>query len=332
MSVTPFILGSGSAGKAIAKSLATLAIAEPALGLEPAVWLKRGESLSEARAKAKRAVLVVANPHGLHSEAVLAGEKAGFDGILCEKPACVTLEQIASLRNVKTPTAIFHVYRQTWGVQTLRQMVVDGKFGELIAVEGRYWQSSTAERAMTAGPAPAAKGWKDDPRLSGDFDVYLDLGTHWVDAATFLLGEIPARIDGWRSYANATTTHRDSHVQLTLDFPGGARGLASFSKTVHGATNGFEIHLVGSKSSASWNFLSPDEISIGEGRDRRVMTRKDSTLGSRQWPFHGMGWVEGYIEISAGLLREISGGAPASYPRLGENLDVIGAMLGAKWR
>lgn len=332
MSVTPFILGSGSSGRAIAKSLATLGLARPELGIEPAVWLARGESLGEARKKAKRAVLCIANPHGLHADAVLAGEAAGFDGILCEKPACVTLEQIARLRRVKTPTAILHVYRQTWGIQTLRQMAKDAKFGEVIAVEGRYWQSSTADRAITAAKSGATKGWKDDPLLSGEYDTYLDLGTHWVDAASFVLGELPSGIAGWRSFANSTSAHRDSHNQLSLDFPSGARGFVSVSKTVHGATNGFEISVLGAKSAATWNFLSPDEITIGEGRDRRVMTRKDSEFGSRQWPFHGMGWVEGYIEISAGLIREVSGASPSSYPRLAENLDMLEAMLGVNWR
>jgi predicted dehydrogenase len=327
--ITPLILGTGSAGKAIAKSLAAAAIDRPELGLAPPVWLARGASLEAERKKYGSAVLCIANPHGLHAETILAAERAGFDGILCEKPTAVDAKEVEALRSVKTPTAVFQVYRQTWGLQTIGAWIREGKLGELIAVEGRYWQSSLAAWALTGGAKPP--GWKDDPRFSGAYDVYLDLGVHWVDAASFLAGGAPTGMEAWRSYRNAPSAHRDTHVQAALTFASGARGLASFSKTVHGATNGFEIHAIGEKGAASWHFLNPDEITLGEGRDRRIVARDTSVYGSRQWPFHGLGWIEGYVEIAARLAGEITGQSRAGYPTLAESLDVLEAMFRAEW-
>lgn len=328
--ITPMILGHGRSGDAIAKSLACLALQKPDLPLAPSVWLARGADLKEERAKSPSAILCIANPHGLHAGAILAADQAGFDGILCEKPACVNLEQLQKLRNVKTPTAVFHGYRQMWGPQMLKQMLDQGQFGELIAIEGRYWQASVAERAVSSEMA-LAKTWKDDVTLSGEFDTYLDLGTHWLDAVCFLHGSLPSRIQGWRSYVNAPSAYRDSHIQVALDFRNGARAFGSISKTVHGSGNHFELNLIGSKLSATWEFLNPDEIVIGQGRERKTISRKNMDLGSRQSAYHGMGWLEGYIEIGSRLLTEVFEKQRANYPRLAENLDLLEAMLCTEW-
>jgi predicted dehydrogenase len=285
--LTPFIYGKGRAGLAIAKSLASLALQKPSLNLAPAQWLERGADLKAVARSVANPVFILSNPHGLHAEGIRAADAAGFKAILCEKPACVNLEQLETLRGVKTPTAVFHVYRAMWGVQTLKQMIDSGEMGDIITIEGRYWQSSTADRALIGG---VTNSWKNDPKLSGESDTYLDVGTHWIDAVSYLFGSVPSQIQGWRSYANAETAHRDSHVQVTLHYSNKGRAFGSISKTVHGAPNHFEINVLGTKKSATWKFLEPDEIFIGEGKDRRVVTRKTAELGSLQSAFHAMGW------------------------------------------
>ncbi|MBC7693593.1 MAG: Gfo/Idh/MocA family oxidoreductase [Methylotenera sp.] len=332
MTITPLILGSGSSGQAISTSFATLKLKFPDLKLALPVQLMRGSSLVEERRKYEHPVLCIANPHGLHAQAILDAEKAGYEAILCEKPACVNSREVDDLRAVKVPTAVLHGYRQTWGVQTLKQMIEDRKLGEVISIEGRYWQASTAERALIRNrTGEAASSWKNDTALSGDFDVFLDIATHWMDAASFLHGSVPREIHGWRSYINAETAHRDSHVQLMANFSGGGRAFGSISKTVHGSTHHFELNVIGSLRSATWKFLEPDQLIIGEGRDLSVFTRKDSNFGSRQSPFHAQGWLEGYIEIAHQLVAEVFHGRTTSYPRLSENLDLLEALFKTRW-
>ncbi|WP_141736603.1 Gfo/Idh/MocA family protein [Oligoflexus tunisiensis] len=329
MTVTPLILGTGRAGHAIAKSLACLKVLHPGLGLEMPVWLERDASLAHERKKYEKPLLCIANPHGLHAATIRDAARSGFPAILCEKPACVNLDELHQLRDVKTPTAILHVYRQTWGLQTLRHMLMEGEFGTVIAIEGRYWQASTAERALTQ--EKGARTWKDDISLAGAYDVYLDIATHWVDAVSFLFGHAPTQVRGWRSFINSDSPHRDSHVQLMLQYPNAGRAMGSISKTIHGATNHFEVNVLGSQRSATWTFERPDEIFIGEGRDRRVLTRKDTRLGSGNPPHHGMGWLEGYIEITGNLIRRVFHGETRSYPELQETLKNLQPMLQAEW-
>lgn len=327
MAIAPLILGRGRAGDAIAKSFAILRILRPELALEPPVWLERDCSLAEARQRYDKPVLCIANPHGLHAPTLLAADRAGFAAIVCEKPAGVNQRDVAQLREITTPTAILHVYRQMWGPQTLKAMLAAGEFGDVISIEGRYWQASTAERARKRDANPC---WKDEIRLSGEYDTFLDVASHWIDAASFLAGARPSRIIGRRSYVNAASAHRDSHVQLMIDFPS-TSGWASVSKTLHGATNHFELNIIGATRSAHWEFMNPDEIVVGEGRERRIFSRQNVSIGSRQGPHHGLGWLEGYVEIASRLMTEISGGARESYPRLQENLETLGAMFDTQW-
>lgn len=323
MQITPFILGSGRAATAIMESLAVIAIAKPDVSLLPVRRLQRGDPVHTE--DAVNPVLFIANPHALHAPSILAGEKAGFSLIVCEKPAAVSAAQIESLRGVKTPVAVCHGYRQMWGVQTLKAMIEAGEFGEIISIEGRYWQSSTANSALTGD---TTQSWKNNPELSGPSDALIDIGSHWADAALFLAGELPDNLALWLSYANAPAPHRDSHVHLQLTFPSGTRALCSISKTVHGAPNHFEINVIGSRKYACWKFLEQDQLEIGLGTERRYITRNRSDLGSGHWPHHGLGWIEGYVEIIYQAIKGLDGGR-VDYPTLAQNLDVMGLLLNA---
>ncbi len=331
--IKPYLLGSGGAGQAIARALASLSVTDPELGLLQPDWLPRGTEVAIPATLPAGAIptLFIANPHALHAPAIIAASRAGFPMIFCEKPTCTSQAQIRELEAISTPTAVFHGYRQMWGPQTLKEMLTRGELGELISVEGRYWQSSAAARALAAPAESKTKGWKGDPKLAGEFDVFLDLGTHWADLASYLYGAPPSAVQGWRSYANAEDPTRDTHVQLMLDFPRGGRGFASISKTVHGATNFLELNLIGTRKAATWNFLSPDEIAIGTGRDRGVLVRKQAEYGAKLPPFHGAGWLEGYIEIIRQGLRETALKVPAAYPRLNETLPLMRAMFDVRW-
>jgi predicted dehydrogenase len=330
MTITPLILGTGRAGQAIAKSLACLKVMYPELDLEMPVWLERSAQLASERKKYEQPLLCIANPHGLHAASILEADRVRYPAIVCEKPACVNLHELELLKSITSPTAVLHVYRQTWGIQTLKRMIMEENFGDIITMEGRYWQASTAERALSN--IPAAQGWKDDTRLSGEYDVYLDIATHWIDTVSFLYGHKPEGIRGWRSFVNAASSHRDSHVQLNVQYPNSGRAFGSISKAVHGATNHFEVNVLGSKLSATWKFEQPDEIFIGEGRDRRVLTRKETSQGSHNPPHHGMGWLEGYIEIIENLVRHAFRGETRPYPELQETLRNLEPMLRAEWQ
>ena len=63
-----------------------------------------------------------------------------------------------------------------------------------------------------------------------------------------------------------------------------------------------------------------------------MLTRKSASLGSHHSPYHGLGWVEGYIEISSQLLKEVFQKIPGRYPKLSEQLDLLDAMFKVEWQ
>lgn len=312
MKITPFILGSGKAAQALLEALKIIQIVHPEIQFHEAIKLKRGERFPDVSG-VQNSLLLIANPHALHAAAILEGERAGFKFIVTEKPAATSKEDIEKLRNIKIPVAVCHGYRQMWGIQTLKQMIQNREFGDIISLEGRYWQSSSAQKALAG---LQTQSWKNNPQLSGESDVLLDLATHWIDAAIFLAGDEPKNISLWKSYQNAEAPHRDTHVQLTMDFSS-TRAMASVSKTVHGSPNHFEMNVIGTRKYGCWKFLEQDTVEISEGSKRTFITRDRTDIGSGHWPHHSLGWLEGYVEV---IYQYLVNG---SYPTLNENLAML---------
>jgi predicted dehydrogenase len=317
MNISPYILGSGKAALALTEALRVVEITNPDLRFNAFVKIPRNHSFPDVK-KINFPILLIANPHALHEKAIEEGEKAGFKCIICEKPAAVSLEQIEKLKKITTPVALCHVYRQMWGLQTLKEMVLQNEFGKIISIEGRYWQSSSAEKARLG---QKTQSWKNNVSLSGESDVLFDIGSHWVDAVLYLTNEKPQKVNLWKSFVNAESSHRDTHVHIMMEFSNDIRALGSVSKTVHGATNEFEIAVIGEKKFASWNFLRPDVLEVSEGTTKTFISRNKLHIGSGHWPHHGLGWIEGYVEIIKQALR---GG---SYPTLKEGLSVMEILL-----
>lgn len=327
MIIQPYVLGSGRAAQAILKSLSLLEIVDGNFSLSKAKILNRDQSLKGLVKKNEFSLLIIANPHALHAPRIVEADKEGFSLIVSEKPVCTSLEEIKVLSKIKTPLAVCHGYRQSWGIQTLKKMIEASEFGEIFAIEGRYWQSSTAQRALEKN---SAQSWKNDIKLSGPHDALLDIATHWADTANFLMPEKLEGISTWLNFANAESQHRDSHVHLLMSFQGDKRALCSVSKNVHGATNHFEVNVLGARLSATWNFLNPDILQVAAGPTQSILARKDTSRGSTQAPFHGVGWLEGYIEILRQAIKDVRGEEFIPYPNLKDALFLMEKLFTSK--
>jgi predicted dehydrogenase len=326
--IAPVLIGRGMAGQAIMKSLAIVSQIDPELYLQPVRLARRGDPLKSYISNDAICVLFIANPSGLHAQAILEGAAGNFHAIAADKPACVRAEEIPPLLNVKVPVTVFHGYRAMWGTKTIKELATSGRLGEVFSFEARYWQSSSAQAALSG--IPEKRTWKNDPNLNGPFDTLIDLGCHVVDICLFLLAATPLRSNCWISYQNSAGSHRDTHVHLMLQFPEHRRALASISKTVHGAANNFEYTLIGTKGSATWRFLQPDEVEFGSGNQTSILRRQSASESSGSYPFHGLGWLEGYVEITRQTLRAAAGLTSLPVPTLQESLAAMRVLLSAR--
>lgn len=322
--IQPYIIGSGAASRAIQNSLGILGVLYPSWGIQKPILLKRDAKLNTIT-PSQESVLFLANPHAFHVPYLLEAQKVGFSWVVSEKPAAVSVEQVKLLEQVKIPVAVCHGYRQTWGIQKLKKMLEAGELGNWISMEGRYWQSSAAQKKLSGD---TKKTWKDDEALSGKYDVLLDLATHWTDLVFFLAGEVAEKGSVWKSNVNSDSIHRDTYNMISMEYSGNRRVFGSVSKTVHGAGNDLEIHVIGEKKAVSWAFLNPDQLVIGEGSTKTLVNRPDeSSYGSQQYPFHSTGWLEGYIEIFKQYFRQMRGEKFDPYPNLQEQVEVLKFLL-----
>lgn len=313
------------AGQAILKSLAIVSQTDPELQVLPARIVPRDDAPAAHLVDGAENVLFIANPSGLHAQYILDGSRAPFAAIAADKPVCVQQQEIAPLRNLAVPAHVFHVYRAMWGTRTIKEMIVSGELGEVFDFEARYWQSSSAHAALTG--APEKRAWKNDLRLNGPSDTLVDLGSHVADLCLYLMDGKPLESSCWTFYQNAAAPYRDTHVHLFLRFSASRRAVASISKTVHGATNDLEYTVIGTKAAATWKFLQPDEIVFGSGRRTSIIRRADALESSGSAPFHSLGWLEGYIEITRQTLRRAAGLDFAPVPTLEESLDAMEVLL-----
>lgn len=260
--------------------------------LSPVVKIARNQSLKNAISDPHNALVFIANPHGLHAKKIIEADSLGVKMIFSEKPVCTNLEDLEILKKIKTPVVVFHGYRYLWGPITAKTMIDSGELGEIISIEGRYWQGS--EGARVRDPSLKLKRWKADPVLSGGQDVLIDLATHWMDLCLFLLPEKPNKTDIWMHYLDKKS-HRDNHVHILTE--GKTRSFGSVSKIFHGGVNNLEFSIIGTHGSVQWNFLDADTLKVGLGDEVILKYRSEKNFGTGLPAFHAAGWLEGYIEI-----------------------------------
>lgn len=320
----PYLLGSGGSALAIEGALGLLRLSHPRWEIAPVKKLERSAKLSSFAPDPETDFLCLANPHALHADRVAEAVAAGFRRVLTEKPLGVSRAQLETLRRLPpgVEVGVFHGYRALWGPREIRRRIVAGELGRVFAVEGRYWQSSAAQ--VGVGEKESRGGWKNDPTISGPYDVALDLGTHWVNLAAYLAGG--ALEDGvvHRDFPNAEAPHRDTHVTMQLSFSGGVRSLASISKTVHGAVNDLDVVVHGEKGLAAWSFTTPDVLVLASGSERRRVVRPTAVATASKLPVgHGLGWLDGYAAVLEGFLEGWGKPPGDAYPSLEECLPVM---------
>jgi predicted dehydrogenase len=326
--ITPVVVGRGMAGRAILQSLAIVSDGDKELDILESRIAERGQPFSSLMEAETANVLFLANPHGLHTSSIVQGIAAGYDAVAVEKPICVLPEELDALSGIHSYVSVYHGYRTLWGPRTIKGMIDNGDLGDVFCIETRYWQSSSAERALNK--CTRTSTWKDDIRLNGPRDTLVDLGSHAVDMCLYFMKDDPIKSRYRLFYRNAASAHRDTHVHLCMEFPQDRRAICSLSKTLHGAGNDLEFTVLGTLGAATWKFLRADEVLFGTGNRSVILSREGPNPSSGSLPFHGLGWVEGYVEITRQTLRHVSGLASSPIPVLPEARRTMDALFRAE--
>ena len=141
-------------------------------------------------------------PNSLHAEPTIAAAEAGKH-VICEKPLGRDADEAYEIWRRVAATGVKHLcafnYRFVPAVRLAREMIEAGELGEIRHFRGRYLQDW--------GDDPTLDTWRFDADEAGS-GALGDLGTHVIDLARFLNGEIatvsglvedvPARAGGRR--------------------------------------------------------------------------------------------------------------------------------------
>ena len=180
-------------------------------------------TVAEMVSSADLNVIHVCSPHGLHAEHTRLA-LAGGKHVVCEKPLAVSAEPAAAMlaeaRAAQRLHAVSYPYRFDRLVSELRSIVQSGELGHIHFVRGSF--------LLDQHPLMDPAHWMRDPRRRGPSLSLADLGTHWWDLLTYVLGE---RITAaWCAVATgdgSNTSDESAAIAFRLD--GGALAQAAVS-------------------------------------------------------------------------------------------------------
>lgn len=260
-------------------------------------------------------VVHITSPNRHHHAQTLAALAAGKH-VVCEKPLAMNVresdELVEAAQRSGRVLAVNYNVRFYPAVLQLRAMVARGDLGDVIHVTGSYFQ----DWLLKADDY----NWRLLAQEGGELRAVGDIGTHWLDTASFILNapvtdvladlvtyhaERQRPVGEVRTFAATGDTEDLAHVLLR--FGNGARGNLAVSQVAAGRKNCLRLEIYGSRQSAWWNSENPDVLHVGR-RDAanatafRACADFQDAAGFTDYPG---GHVEGFPDTFKMLYRDI---------------------------
>ena len=287
----------------------------------------------------------ICTPNAQHFPMAKSALAAGKH-VLCEKPLATTIEEgeelVSLARHQRARNCVCHNLRYYPMVQQMRRMREDGDLGEILIVQGTYFQDWLLYDTDW--------NWRVDAKAGGPSRCMADIGSHWFDMAehvtglrvTFLCADLHTFHSTRKQPKHSVETFSDSrhdpeaYVETAVDtedfgaviFRMGerARGSVTASQVSAGRKNRLSIEICGSRSSVAWNQERPDELWVGHRENGNQIFVKDPSLlkpAARSYADFPGGHSEGYDDTFKQIFRRFyaSIGAPHGAPEYPQFLD-----------
>jgi scyllo-inositol 2-dehydrogenase (NADP+) len=245
-------------------------------------------------------LVVVAAPNAAHVPLATAAIEAGIP-VVVDKPLAVTAADarklVAFARERRVPLTVYQNRRFDGDFQTMWALLREGALGEPLRFESRFerWRLE---------PKP---GWRESGDPSDGGGLLMDLGSHLVDQATQLFGEVVsvyAEVDRRRP---GVAVDDDAFVALT--HRSGVRSHLWMS--VLASQAGPRFRLLGTRASYVKFGMDPQEDALREGR----RPASDAAWGiepETRWGQLGAADDLGRVETTAGNYGRFYAGVEAA--------------------
>ena len=250
-------------------------------------------------------VVHITSPNKAHVEQSLAALAAGKH-VICEKPLGMTVKEtarvVAAVKKAGTRGPVFavnYMCRFFPAVLQMRAMVQRGDLGKIIHVQGHFFQDWLLH--------DTDYNWRVLAREGGKLRAVGDIGTHWVDAVSFILGAKAESVFAVLETFHKTRRRPRGEVKtfakvdpadmvpykvdtedfgsLLLKFGRAAHGFAdgvhanaSISQVAAGWKCSLALGIYGTKASVRWDLQQPNEIIVGR-RDEPNQILQRGTAG-----------------------------------------------------
>jgi predicted dehydrogenase len=280
----------------------------------------------------------VCTPGDSHAEIAIAALDAGKH-VLCEKPLANTVAEAQAMTEAAERAAangvlamVGFTYRRVPAIALAKQLVDEGRIGEIRHVRAQYLQDWIADPA-----APMSWRLEKDKAGSGALG---DIGAHIVDLTQHITGDHIARVSGLletfvherplpspSSGALLGGTSQDGGPtgQVTVDdaavflarFGGGAVGVFEATRFATGRKNAIRIEVNGSLGSLAFDFEDMNVLHLYDAQEpaetagfRRILVTEPMHPYVGAWwpPGHGLGYEHAFTHQVVDLVSAISQG------------------------
>lgn len=214
-------------------------------------------------------VIDVCTPNCCHAATVKKALSKGKH-VYCEKPLADTLadaEEMAALAAAsgKICTTVFH-NRHLAAICRARQLIDEGRLGNILSFEFSYLHNSALDPQKNAG-------WKQTADVCGKGGVLFDLGSHILDLAVYLCGEMET-VTGKEQIAfpvrngqggESWETDAPEAFYMLLKAKNGAFGTVTASKLAIGANDEMQFSVRGTKGAIRFSLMDPNFLEFYDG-------------------------------------------------------------------
>ena len=246
-------------------------------------------------------------PDAAHVEPTLAAIEHGKH-VVCEKPLASTAADARRLYEAAEAAGVKHLtcfnYRFFPAVRLAWELVRGGELGEIHQARFRYSQE-----------------WRTDPagELPSPTGVLDIIGSHAIDQARFLVGEIEAvsaaigSITGRRAFRGGPA-ELDDTVAILAYLEDDVVATIDASLVSPGRRNHLAWELNGSKASLAWNLEEPNVLRVHRrdagalrGFAEVIACEPEHPLAAPWWPTgHVLGWEHGHVNMLAHFLDAVA--------------------------
>ena len=246
-------------------------------------------------------------PNAIHAEPCIEAVRNGKH-VLCEKPLGLSAEESHRMWQEAERAGVVHMcgfnYRFVPAVRLVRELLDSGELGEVVHFRARYLQSWGWEADESI--------WRFDRAQAGTGAIG-DLGTHIIDLARYLVGEVAFVSAAVRTFVPGREV--DDHFAAMVEFENGVAGTLEASRLARGRINSNAFEINGTKGSAVFDVERLNELQVADASGfRRVLVTEPEHPYMQHWwpPGHIVGWGDTFTHELAHLLEAIAGEHPVA--------------------